>query len=103
MSFRARALVVFRLTAGDAQCLPLRRSQVFSEEDDLSDMLRVMSQRTVEGLYHRERLLADRYGTQNIVRLKRSERGKYVRPCLFPPAHDLFAGEILRDFEFPIA
>ena len=76
---------------------------MFSEEYDLPDMLRVMGERAVERLHDRVRLLADGHGAQHIFGLELIERGKYVGPCLLPPAQDFFASGFLRDFEFPIS
>src|ERR1017187_2186377 len=76
---------------------------MFSEEDDLANVLRVVGERAVEGLYHRMRLLADGYGALHIFGTERVQRGKQVDPGLLPPAHHFFSGGVCRDFKFLVA
>src|SRR5882757_2480354 len=49
-SFRITGFVLLRFAARDAKRLPLRVAQMLREEDDLSDVLSVVSQGAVERL-----------------------------------------------------
>ena len=71
-------LVVFRLAARNAQRLPLREAQVLGEEDDLSDVLRVVSERAVECPHDGVRLRADGHGAVHIFGAQRVQLSKYV-------------------------
>ena len=76
---------------------------MFGEEDDLSNMLRVVGERAVQRLHYGVRLLADGHGALHIFGLERIKRGKHMRPRLLPPAHHFFARGLLRDFKFLVA
>ena len=67
MRGRASGFVVFGFAARNAQRLPLRSTQVFGEEDDLSNVLRVVGERAVERLHYRVRLLPNGHGAWRCV------------------------------------
>jgi hypothetical protein len=103
MRLRARGLVVFGFAARDAQCLPVPCAQVLGEEDDLSNVLRVVGERTVERLHHSVRFLAYSHGPLHILGLQRVQRREHMEPRLLPPVQDFCARRFRRDFKFLVA
>ena len=76
---------------------------MFGEEDELSNVLRIVGERAVERLHDGVRFLADGYGALHILGLERVERGKHMGPCLLLPAQDFFASCFPRNFKFLVA
>src|SRR4051812_43252918 len=77
--------VEFRgLVARNAQRLPLRRSKVLRQEDDLSDVIRVVHQVAIDRLHDRVRLAAYQDRLLEVVQRERLEGGEDAGPAAFP-------------------
>ena len=52
-----------RSPAWNAQRLPFRRAEMFAQEDDLPDVVRVVRDLAIDGLHHRMRFTANGHFT----------------------------------------
>src|SRR5262245_58222945 len=88
--FFCQERIEFRRTiARYAQRLPIARLEVFGEIDDLSDVIRVMRNLTVDGLHHRVVLAANLNGSHELLRRQRLNRFEDALPAFVPECDHL--------------
>jgi hypothetical protein len=76
---------------------------VLREEDDLTDVVGVVGDLTIERLDHGMALSPDVHVAQQVVVLQRIERGEEDRPAAFPVGHDRCAIGWHVDLELAVA
>jgi len=76
---------------------------MLGEEDNLSDVLSIVSERAIERLHDGVRFLPDSNDAEQVFGFERVECGENVSPTLFPPEHHLFACCRAGEFEFAVA
>src|SRR2546422_10344704 len=64
-------VVLFRFAARNAQRLPFRHAKVFSDENDLADVVRIMCDLPVDSLQHAVRFASNRHRASHIFWLDR--------------------------------
>src|SRR3954469_23361801 len=75
---------LFRLAAGDTQCLPLRSGVMFGEEHDLPDMRRVVRGLTIDRFEHGMSFATDVDRLREISRRQCSHGVEQTLPAIFP-------------------
>src|SRR5258705_11795088 len=83
--------------------MPLVRSKVLCEKHDLTNVVSVMSQLTIDRLNDRVLFATYRHLPFTIFGAQRLQRGKYSLPTALPINHEVILGGLRLDHKLQIA